>query len=453
MAGSGIGDAKYAIYALIVAALAVRVRYRLKRRARADAPDSSAPPRAPGTGRVGGVLDRIGGDVGLVARREVRERVKGRTFRIGTLIILLAVAAAVTIPVLRKGSQAEAHIGIVGSLSAPLRITVAAAGPAVGTKVKLVPEASVASARQALAAGRIDLALVGANRIIVEQALGASDTSTTALLVRVISGSVSLQAGLEKAGISPDQALQLAHPRPLPVQSLKAAHHKGTGQTTAVYGLILTYVLLTQYGTWLLMGVVEEKSSRVIEVLMSTLRAGQLLAGKVIGIGAVALMQASLIVGVALGLGAAEGSTLLHGTAPLGVVASLVWVVLGYSFYCWVYAAGGSLADRQDQIQTLAFPLQLPILFGYIVSLTSLGAGEPSELIKVLAYVPFTAPFAMPVLVGLGDVTWWEFALSVGVMIASIVVVARVASAVYRRAILRTGGRVHLRQLFASDAV
>ena len=216
-----------------------------------------------------------------------------------------------------------------------------------------------------------------------------------------------------------------------------------------MYGLILTYVLLTQYGTWLLMGVVEEKSSRVIEVLMSTLRAGQLLAGKVIGIGAVAMLQAALIVGVALGLGAAEGSSLIHGTAPLEVASSLLWVVLGYSFYCWVYAAGGSLADRQDQIQTLAFPLQLPILFGYIVSLTSLGAGQPSELIKVLAYVPFTAPFAMPVLVGLGDVMWWEFALSVGLMLASIVVVARLASAVYRRAILaRTGGRVHLRQLF-----
>ena len=450
--GSGLGDAKYAIYAVVAVVVALRVRYWLKRRSRSDASGPSASPRAPGTGRVGAVLDRMGGDVGLVARREVRERVKGRTFRIGTLIVLLVVAAAVTIPVLRKGSQAEAHIGIVGSLSAPLRITVAAAGPAVGTEVKLVPEASVASARQALAAGRIDLALVGANRIIVEQALGTGDTSTTALLVRVISGSVSLQAGLEKAGISPDEALRLAHPRPLPVQSLKPAHNKGTAQTTEVYGLILTYVLLTQYGTWLLMGVVEEKSSRVIEVLMSTLRAGQLLAGKVIGIGAVALMQASLIVAVALGLGAAEGSTLLHGTAPLGVVAALVWVVLGYSFYCWVYAAGGSLADRQDQIQTLAFPLQLPILFGYIVSLTSLGAGQPSELVKVLAYVPFTAPFAMPVLVGLGDATWWEFALSVGLMLVSIVVVARLASAVYRRAILRTGGRVHLRQLFASDA-
>ena len=207
----------------------------------------------------------------------------------------------------------------------------------------------------------------------------------------------------------PAGALRLAHPPPLPVQSLTSPRHNQTATTTAIYGLILTYVLLTQFGTWLLMGVVEEKSSRVIEVLLSTLRTGQLLAGKVIGIGAVALLQAALIVAVALGLGAAEGSALIHGTSALEVVSSLLWVVLGYAFYCWVWAAAGSLADRQEQVQSLAFPLQLPILFGYIVSFTALGSGQPSELVKVLAYVPPTAPFAMPVLVGLGVVTWWEF--------------------------------------------
>jgi ABC-2 type transport system permease protein len=444
---------KYIVYAVIIVAL-VTLRLWRRKRARAltpgaDATDSAGPGDRARPRPVSAFLDKVGGDIGLVARREVRERVKGRTFRVGTLIILLAVAAAVTIPVLRKGAQSQTRVGIVGTLSAPLRATVASTGPAVGTKVTLVPEASLAAARRALGAGRVALVLVGARRIVVDQAYDPSDTSTTALLVRVISSSVSLQGGLETAGFSPAKALRLANPPPLPVQSLKPPKHNQTARTTAVYSLILTYVLLTQFGTWLLMGVVEEKSSRVIEVLLSTLRTGQLLAGKVIGIGAVALLQAALIVGVALGLGAAEGSTLVHGTSPLEVVSALGWVVLGYAFYCWVWAAGGSLADRQEQVQSLAFPLQLPILFGYIVSITSLGSGQPSELVKVLAFVPFTAPFAMPVLVGLGAVTWWEFTVSVLIMLVSIGVVARLAGAVYRRAILRTGGRVHLRQLFA----
>jgi len=197
------------------------------------------------------------------------------------------------------------------------------------------------------------------------------------------------------------------------------------------------------------MGVIEEKSSRVIEVLLSTMRPSKLLAGKVIGIGTVAFLQSALIVAVALGLGAAVGSTLLHGSSPLDVLDILLWLVLGYAFYCWVYAAGGSLADRQSQVQSLAFPLQLPVLFGYIVSLTSLGSSQASTLMKVLAYLPPTAPFAMPTLVALGQATWWEAGISFLIMIAGIVLVSRVASFVYYRAILRTGGRVRLRQVFS----
>jgi ABC-2 type transport system permease protein len=438
---------KYAIYGVVAALVALRVwRYRRARTLRGDSPDgASRRPR-----REGALLDKFGGNVGLVARREIRERIRGRTFRVGTAIILLAVAAAVTIPVLRRGQHNLERVGIVGTLSAPLRATVISVGPAVGTKVKLVPEASLTSAKRDLVAGRVVLVLVGTRRIVVDKPLDRSDSSTTALLARIIAASVSLQAGLEHAGIPAARASQLANPPPLPVQSLQPPSRNQTGRTTAIYGLVLTYVLLTTYGTWLLMGVIEEKSSRVIEVLLSTLRPSQLLAGKVIGIGLLALLQAALIVGVALGLGAAVGSDLIHGTAALGVVSALVWVVLGYAFYCWVYAAGGSLADRQEQVQSLAFPLQLPILFGYIVSFTALGSGQPSSLVKVLAYVPPTAPFAMPVLVALGSATWWQFMVSVVLMLTAIAGVARLASAVYRRAILRTGGRVHLRQLISA---
>src|ERR1019366_10232436 len=112
----------------------------------------------------------------------------------------------------------------------------------------------------------------------------------------------------------------------------------------------------------------------------------QLLTGKVLGIGLVALVQASAIVVFALVLAKSVGSDLLHGTAPLVLVSTLVWLVLGYAFYCWVYAAGGSLAERQDQVQSLAFPLSPPIIFGYVISLTALGSGSPSGFFKVLAY-------------------------------------------------------------------
>ena len=236
------------------------------------------------------------------------------------------------------------------------------------------------------------------------------------------------------------------------MHSLHPVPTKSKVDTTSVIGLILIFLMLTQYNTWILMGVMEEKSSRVIEVLLAAIRPLQLLSGKVLGIGLVAFGQAALIVSFALVLAAIVGSDLLRGSNPLVVVSILVWLVLGYSFYCWVYAAAGSMAERQDQVQSLALPLSLPIIFGYIVAITAATTTSASPLVRVLGYLPPTAPFVMPVLVGLSAVTWWQFAASMAISIVCTVGVARLATSVYRRAILRTGRRVRLREVFARSA-
>jgi ABC-2 type transport system permease protein len=193
----------------------------------------------------------------------------------------------------------------------------------------------------------------------------------------------------------------------------------------------------------------EEKANRVVEVLLAALRPVQLLSGKVLGIGLVAMGQAALIVAFALVLAKAVGSELLHGTAPVELLAALVWLVLGYAFYCWVYAAAGSTAERQEQIQSLAFPLSLPILLGYIAALTAASSANVSLFVRVLAYIPPTAPFAMPVLVGLGAVQWWGFLASVVITIVTTFMVARLAAGIYRRSILHTGRRIGIKEALA----
>lgn len=444
----------YVVLALGAVVLGVRIWLRVRARARSGGTSTSTSPllraaRAVLRRASSGSLGASGSGVALVALREMRERLRSRVFRVGTLIVMLAVAAAVVIPSLNKSHVTHVRVGIVGTLAQPQRATVLAIGVAVGVKASIVDEGSLSSAESALRSGKLDLAVVDAHRLVLNGPLASSDTSPTALFVRAVSSSLSLETGIESAGIPPAEAASLADPVPLPIQSLQPLKRNSTAKTTVLYGLILTYVLLSQYGTWLIMGVIEEKSSRVIEVLLSSLRADQLLRGKVLGIGIVAFLQSALIVATAIILGAVVGSTLLHGSAPLDVLGILVWVVLGYAFYCWVFAAGGSLADRQSQVQSLAFPLQLPILFGYIVSLTALGQSSASTLVKVLAFLPPTAPFAMPTLLALGQATWWEFALSVLIMIGGIVVIARLAAVVYYRAILRTGGRLRIRQVLA----
>ena len=430
--------------AVIAGVVAVRIWFRVRRHR------TTGGHRTGGGGRSRLPWAGVTGDVGLVASRELRERFRGRVFRVGTLFILAVVAGAIVIPTLTSSPARPRRLGVVGALPPATMASVTAAARGVGTTVVLVPEPSTASARAALHDGRIDAALVDGSEIVVEAPIRPGDTSATAQFVRAAASSLGVTRAFEAARLTPTQVATVAGARPLPVSSIQPGTGTGSAKSTSVVGLVLVFMMLTQYNTWILMGVMEEKSSRVIEVLLATVRPLQLLTGKVLGIGLVAFAQASLVVAFALALAEGVGSPLLHGTAPLVLVSTLLWLVLGYAFYCWVYAAAGSMVERQDQVQGLALPLSLPLVFGYITGLMAAGTGSASALVTVLAYVPLTAPFSMPVLVALGAVTWWQFTLSAVISIASTVAVARLAATVYRQAILRTGGRVRLRALFAT---
>jgi ABC-2 type transport system permease protein len=387
-----------------------------------------------------------------VAGREIRERVRGRVFRVVTVLLFAVVAAAVVIPTIHAGTTTRVTVGVVAgspALDAELR----ALATSIAVPVELRHEPDLPAARASLSTGTLDLVVNGRKDLVVQSAVSATDTSDWARYVRGVAVTLGAQRAFARAGLTPEQAAAVANAKPLPVESVspgKAA--RTTEEATALLGVILTFIVLTQYLTWTLMGVMEEKASRVVEVLLATVRPGQLLAGKLAGIGAVALMQAMALVAFALVLAKAVGSSLIQGAAPLVVASTLVWLVLGYAFYSWVYAAAGSLAERQDQVQSLALPLSSPLIFGYIVSLIGVSSGNASLLVKVLAYLPPTAPFAMPTLVGFGAVTWWQFLLSVATSVACTVLVAQVAARVYRRAVLRTGRRVRLRELLPSLA-
>ncbi len=453
----------YVIPVVAVALLARVLLYRRRRQRQApterEVPPASTPPAAttPATILPAATaatttttttrrwrLDDGLGDVGLVALREIRERVRGRIFRVGTIVILLAVGAAIVIPALNKNGPAQAQkVGVVGPPSASLQPLIDEVAAAAGIKATTVTESSPRAAEAALRSGAIDVA-VESDRIVVNAPLSSNNTSTdTATLAQALAAGLGEQEAYRTAGLTRTQIEQLAHARPTKVASLQP-NGKGTVKTTSVVGLVLLFLMLTQYNTWILIGVMQEKASRVVEVLLATVRPLQLLGGKVLGIGLVAMGQAALIVGVALALAAAVGSDILQGTAPLVLVSELLWLVLGYAFYCWVYAAAGSMAERQDQVQTLALPLTLPILVAYVLAITTASTGSASTFFQVLAYLPPTAPFAMPVLVGIGIVSWWQFLASVLLSLIGTAGVALLAERIYRRAVLRSGQRVRL---------
>jgi ABC-2 type transport system permease protein len=405
---------------------------------------------APGRQAGAHVFDRVSGSVGLVATREVRQRLRGRAFRIATLLLLLGVAAAIIIPVVTKGKSRPQDIGVVGGVTQTLRQAIGTAARGVHADVHVTAEQSTPDAEAALRAGNIDIAVVNGHRLLVKRALSTADTTQTAELARAVAQLLGVGKAVRAAGLTAAQQEQLAAAKPLPIVGLQPARTTSAARPTATFGLIILFILLTQYLSWTLIGVMEEKSSRVVEVLLSAMRPLQLLAGKVIGIGAVVFAQAAAAAVFAVVLARAVGSDLLHGAAPLVLLSTVLWLILGYGFYSWLYAAAGSMAERQDQVQSLAVPLALPLVAGYILGLTVLGhGGAPPTYAEVLAYLPPTAPFAMTALVGLDAVTWWQFTLSALLTVASMAAVAALAATVYRRAILRTGRRVRLREILA----
>ena len=395
------------------------------------------------------VVESALGDVGLVAGREIRERLRGRIFRVGTILMLLAVGAAIVIPRLHTNSSSGTtlqKVGVVGTLSPATRELVLAAAQSNKDKVQFVPEASVGVAKSQLKSGASYFSIIDSSEVLLYQAATASSSPADPGFVGLVAEYLGVVIAYHDAHLTPAQAATVTNSHSVPVRTLVSSSHS-TPTTPSIIGIVLLFFMLTQYCTWILIGVMQEKSSRVVEVLLAMVRPIQLLGGKVLGIGIVALGQALLLVGFALALGAAVGSDVLKGTAPLGLLAELAWLVLGYAFYCWVYAAAGSMAERQDQVQTLALPLSIPILFGYIYSITVVSSGTPNAFFDVLAYLPPTAPFCMSVLVGLGKATWWEFLASALISIASTAGMAIFASRIYRRAVLRTGGRVGLRDV------
>lgn len=380
----------------------------------------------------------------LVARREINDRGRAKSFWIASALLLVAVAAGAIIPALLAGSHSTARIGIVGGPAAALSQTAREAGRISGTSVTVVVLPSVHAAEAGLRSGTLAAALVGDSEVLVNrQPVTGSSIGTT---LAQIGGLQKIYAQLPPAAA----AGAAAHGIALPVHSLSPPTKNLATRITGLTAAILIYVIILTYGIRITIGVGEEKATRVVEVLLTTLRPVQLLAGKVIGMGLLALGQIAAMVAVYLVLGHAVGSPEVRSAATGIVLVAGLWIVLGYAFYCTAYAAAGSLISRQADAYNAALPLQIPLILAYVLTYTVIYASTVNPVFHVLAFIPFTAPVAMPVLVAVGAAPAWQVAVSAVITVASTVWMARLAGAIYGRAILRTGTRLKVRQVLRS---
>jgi ABC-2 type transport system permease protein len=320
-----------------------------------------------------------------------------------------------------------------------------AQGHAVGADVTVKRLDDEAAARRAVTDGDVDGALLdgtGASpRLLVERDAASSLTAT----VQGAVSQVTVGRQLSAAGIGgldvPDVGLTKIDPGNDP-----------TGERTgiAVVGMIVLYTLLILISQFVAQGVVEEKSTRVVELLLSAMKPWQLLAGKVVGLGLLGLAQivAIAVVGVA---GALIFDVVSLPGQLIGTVLTVVaWFVLGYAFYASVFAAAASLVSRQEDLAGVITPMSMVLVVGFFVALQA-AANPTGPLAVITSFVPGLSPLVMPVRMAGGGVAWWEVLISVGLMLVAIALVVRLGGRIYAGALLRTSGRTKLREALRAE--
>ena len=378
----------------------------------------------------------------LVARRELIEQVRGRSFMISTAITLLILVGIILVPRLFGVGRPETFdVGVVGGASARVGQVLVAQADATGVKVRLQHPAGLAAAEAAVRDGKLDLAIVDGRELIVK-----SDVNEQlSLLAQSASRTVRAQERLAAAGLSEAEIRSVLAPAPLPVRSLEPVDQaERARRAIATVAIFLLYGQLIGYCFAVAMGVVEEKSTRVVEVLLAAIRPVQLLAGKVVGLGLVGLIQLTAIgmVGLAVALGVGAISLPASAIGTIGWV--LVWFLLGYAFYSSLFAVAGAIVSRQEELQNTATPLNLLMVGSFLVAFMGAGSNPGSTLATVSSFLPPVAPLVMPVRIAAGEVAAWQVAASLGIMLVSIVAVVLLASRLYEGAVLRTGARVKL---------
>lgn len=378
----------------------------------------------------------------LIALREIRERFRSKSFRISTLIGAVIVCALIVVPTLNDGKTKTYDVALVNVQDPVIRAAASHAGTAAGAKVKVHEFQSEARARAAVKAGAIDIALINARTIIVNDPPPDDRITTKSRLILAISESARLQTALTDAGLTPEKAAAALSAPPLPVTSLGKPNQPNRDQFTTFIGVIAIFIFFQQYGSWILVGVAEEKGSRIAEVLLAAVKPRHLVAGKILGIGLVGLAQALAVALSAIVTSRVVGSNILEGAQAWGALAAVGWFIIGFGLYGWAFAAAGSLVSRQSEAQAAGLPVMIPIFAGYFATIGSIGQANPNTLLKVLAYLPPTAPLCMPTLISLDAAQPWQIAVAVAGVLISAVLMARIAGAIYSSAILRTGKRI-----------
>ena len=376
----------------------------------------------------------------MVARREFTTKVKDKATIVSFVIVILGILASTLLPKLLNDPD-EWKLAVVGTDAIALAqvLPESIGGSA---SLKTIRAASAAEATALVRSGTVQFALVpkaaSPGEIPFRGIVKTPGSSRLVPLIQVQSAGLQTANRLKAAGLSEQQIVSAFTPAELSVQALeKPQRNRDDLAVVSTFVGILLFLQIFSFGMMVATSVVEEKSSRVVEIILSRMKPSVLLGGKVFGIGAVGLAQ--LVIYAAVGLTCAKltGTLDITQIPAIAFISALPIFLLGYSMYSSAFAVGGALAGRLEDLQSTSGPMTLITMASYFVS-TGV-QNSTSMMSSVLAVVPPVAPFAILGRVASGNARVWELPVAcIGCALTAFVLV-RAAGRVYERSILRRG--------------
>lgn len=350
--------------------------------------------------------------VGTVAAREIKVKGASRAYIITTLILVVAaLAATLLVPRLGEVFAGDATRVAVVEQTAP---DVEALGDDYAPQTVDSPEA----ARDAVRSGDADAA-------VVPDPGSPSGTSVLAL--------TDAPTGLVQA-LSTSPAVELLDPA-APNPALRYLIALG-------FGLVFFMAAIT-FGQQIAVSVIEEKQSRIVEILLAAVPARAMMAGKVLGNTAMAILQVGLVAAALL-----LGMQINGDVLPLdGLGVPILWFVVlfsvGFVMIAALYAAAASMVSRQEDVGSTSMPVLLMIMLPYFGVIFF---NDNPDALRIMSWIPFSAPVAVPLRIYLGQGSWWEHVGSLAVLLAATALAIWLAAGIYERSILRTGKALRWRE-------
>ncbi len=427
-------------------------------------------------------------NIRLIIGREYKNRVTQRSFLITSIILLVIVFLAPFVPTIVQyfttGTTSQTQIVVVNDAGAianmngtTLSTYIASALNGTNTSntapyaITSQPQASLSSLQSQVKNGKLAILLVLARAANQDlrftydtNADPNNDSNLTS--IQTLAQQLAVLDTAHRLGLTSSQTTRLFAPPSLKtvytqqVQSTQPESEIIAGYILAFAGAILIYISVGVYGSIVAGGVAEEKGSRVMEILVNAATPFQLLAGKIVGIGAACMTQMGcvVVVGIAalllqtpvqaalLGTKAGGFSQYLTGVSIPFYFLFLVYILLAFFLYATVYAGLGALVKRQDEVQSATILPSLLVLSGYLLVYVEISSPN-AVWMKVLSYFPFWTPMLMMVRIALGTVAWWEIVVTIALMLASILACTWFAARLYRYGVLMYGQRPGLGQL------